>query len=237
MRRFSPAPEAPVRLVCLPHAGGSASFYRPLALGLAPGVEALMIQYPGRQDRLNEPGETNLPRLAERVHRELLPYLDRPLALFGHSMGAIVAFELARRLQAAGTPARELFASAHRAPHLRSGEPAIALIDQELINRMTDLDGTDPRVLADPEIREMVLPAMRADYQALESYRFADGEPLTCPITVLTGTSDPRVTPDEAVAWKQHGAAGVEVHEFDGGHFYLVAQAKPVTALLAERLA
>ncbi|MET8944908.1 alpha/beta fold hydrolase [Streptomyces sp. NPDC004542] len=238
IRRFSPADDARVRLVCFPHAGGSATFYFPVARALAPAIDVLAVQYPGRQDRRGEPCVDDMGRLADLVTEELRPWTDRPLALFGHSMGALLGFEVARRLERDGIRPLRFFASGRRAPmRRRSDEDVHRRDDQRLIAELTSLSGTDAQILDDPEVLQLVLPAIRSDYRAVETYRYAPGEPLRCPVSVLTGDSDPQVTLDEAEDWRHCVAGHFDVTVYPGGHFYLTEHAGAVMAEIRRRLA
>ncbi|MCB5906115.1 thioesterase II family protein [Streptomyces pinistramenti] len=222
IRRFRPAPESRVRLVCFPHAGGAASFYLPLARQLPPGIEAWSLQYPGRQERRTEAPFTAIPELADAAFDALRPHLTEPFAFFGHSMGSIVAFEVARRCERAGLPGPvRLFVSARRAPS-DPRRKAIRLLDDDgLVAELERLGGTAPGVLADAELRAMVLPAVRADYHAIETYVCGQGERVNCPLTVLSGDADPSLAVADAPAWQQHTTAECEVSVYSGGHFYL----------------
>ncbi|WP_371573922.1 thioesterase II family protein [Streptomyces sp. NBC_01314] len=221
IRRYRPAPEAAVRLVCLPHAGGSASYYLPMAQALAPGADVLAAQYPGRQDRYAEPPSESVRELAERIV-EAVGGDDRPLALFGHSMGAVVAHEMALKLEAAGRAPVRLFVSGRRAPSApRDGRRLHRASDAELIEAVRRLDGTDGQVLEDEELLQLVLPALRGDYKALETYEPRPGDRLTCPVTVLTGDADPVTPVADARAWADHTGGPTELCVFPGGHFYL----------------
>lgn len=232
IRRFHPVPDAAHRLVCFPHAGGSASFYFPVSRALAPGVDVLAIQYPGRQDRRHEPCVDSIPKLAEALVDELSPWFDRPVTLFGHSMGASLAFEVATRLEERGIVAHGLFASGRRAPSTVRDERVHLKDDAGLIAEITRLSGTDTQVLGDPEILRMILPAVRADYRAAETYRYTPGPRLSCPVLALTGDSDPHVTLEEARAWGEHTSGRFGLRVFPGGHFYLNSQAAEVTEAL-----
>lgn len=237
VRRFSPAPDAPVRLLCLPHAGGSASFFFPVARSLAPEVEVLAVQYPGRQDRRHERVVDSIPELAEHVLGVLRHLDDRPLAVFGHSMGAVLGYELALRMRDAGLPPPEhLFASGRRAPSRYRGEGVHQLSDTALVAKLRSMSGTDPAVLADPEVLRMILPAVRGDYRAVETYRHSPGRTLDCPVTVLTGDSDPHVSAEEASAWAEHTTGPTDLHVLPGGHFFLVDRSADVLAILARTL-
>ncbi|MFG2938841.1 thioesterase II family protein [Streptomyces sp. NPDC048282] len=237
IRRFAPRPAAPVRLVCLPHAGGSATFFAGLPALLGDGVDVLAVQYPGRQDRRGEPCAPSIDVLARQVTAELLPWTDRPLALFGHSLGAVLGFEVARALQAAGRTPVALFASGRRAPSRHRPETAHRLDDEGLLREIRALSGTDSRVFADEELVRMVLPAIRADYRIVENHRAVPDPPLDCPITALTGIDDPKVTPEEAQAWREHTTAAFDLVAFPGGHFYLTARAAEVARVIGTALA
>ncbi|MDX2939352.1 thioesterase II family protein [Streptomyces ipomoeae] len=233
IRRFHPAEEATARVVCLPHAGGSASFYFPLSRALTPSLDVLAVQYPGRQDRHAEPCVDELGKLADLVVDELAPWLDRPLVLFGHSMGATLAFEVATRLRRRGVVPLRLFASGRRAPSTHRDESTYLLDDDALVADVFRMAGDDME-LPDEELVRMMLPAIRNDYKAAETYRYHPGEPLSCPITVLTGDRDPKVTAEEAAAWKAHTTAGCEVRTFSGGHFFLAPHLAEITRLVGE---
>jgi pyochelin biosynthesis protein PchC len=222
-RRFDAAPVSRHRLICLPHAGGAATFFRPLSAALAPSVETICIQYPGRQDRRHERTIDDLRELAARIVDVLRLLDDRPMALFGHSMGATLGFEVARRLEAGHGPLPlALFASGRRAPSRHRPERAHLSGDEALIDDIRTLSGTDARVLQDEELLRLALPALRGDYRAIETYRYPVGiPPLGCPITVLVGDSDPRVSMAEAEAWREHTTNAFDMHVFSGGHFYL----------------
>jgi len=228
LRRFQEAPDAEARLVCLPHAGGSASWFFPMAKALAPDLEVLSVQYPGRQERRLEPCRGSVAELADELVDLVAALADKPLALFGHSLGATVAFELIRRLEARGVVPEVFFASGRRAPSTVRAESVHLRDDAGIIAEILSLGGSDARLLEDPDIAEMVLPAVRGDYRAAETYRYADGPPLSCPVVVLTGDSDPKVSPHEAAAWAGHTSGRFELHSFPGGHFYLNDQAPQV---------
>jgi pyochelin biosynthesis protein PchC len=236
VRRFAPGPPGAARLVCFPHAGGSASFYLPVSRALAPVADVLALQDPGRQDRHTEKCLESIDELADRIGEVLTPLADRPLVFFGHSMGALLAFETARRLADQGIVPRHLFVSGRRAPSRHRAESVHTRDDAGLIAEMVALSGTDQAILGDPEILRMVLPAIRGDYRAVETHRHRDGPPLTCPITVLTGDADPRVSLDEAAAWKDHTSAGCDVRVLPGGHFFLVHHQREINDLLRARL-
>lgn len=226
LRRYHPAPGSRVRLVCFPHAGGSASYYHPVSAALSPAVEVTAVQYPGRQDRRAEPCVDDLGDLAARVWEHLRPALAErqglPTALFGHSMGAVVSFEVARLMERdTGAGPLVLFASGRRAPSIPQDDDISSRDEAGIVREMRALGGTDSRVLSDPELLEMVLPALRSDYGAVERYRRGTDARISAPVSVLVGDSDPRTTLEQARAWDLHTSGGTSLHTYTGGHFYL----------------
>lgn len=237
IRRFHHEADSPVTLVCFPYAGGSAAYFHPLSAALRASLQVVALQYPGRQDRHAERARTTIAELADESFAALGPLLHRPVAFLGHSMGATVAFEVAQRMRTElGTAPVTLFASGRRAPSRHRAESRHRRDDAGLVAELTALGGTDPRILAEPGLLAMILPVVRADYQAAETYRWTPGPPLNCPIVVLTGDEDPVVTPDEAQAWSGHTTGPFELHTFPGDHFFLNQHATALTTLLRDRL-
>jgi medium-chain acyl-[acyl-carrier-protein] hydrolase len=217
-----PRADAAMRLFCFPYAGGGASAFRGWARDLPPQVDVCLVQYPGRETRITEPVHTALSTLVRAAADGLAPLLDRPFAFFGHSMGALVAFELARLLQREGkrAPAR-LFVSAFRSPLL----PFHTLLPfdlptEEFKRRLRALDGTPKEALDSPELMDFILPILRADCQVCDQYRIVDRSPLPCPITALGGLDDPEGGRDEMAQWQDLSAPGFALQMFEGGHFY-----------------
>ncbi|WP_181697046.1 alpha/beta fold hydrolase [Nocardia sp. GTS18] len=211
------------QLVCLPPGGASAAFYRDLARHLGPGIEVLAAQYPGRQDRFGDPLITDLHELADRIAADLLRQPPAPRALFGHSMGATVAYEVARRLASGGQPVLELIVS---------GRPAPDFVETGLLHKASDADLIDnlERLAADPvpvrllrtepSLADLVLPGVRADYQAVETYRHRPGPVLDCPVAAFVSTEDPTTSRAQAEQWQTVTDGPFSLHTFPGGHFY-----------------
>ncbi|MFJ8591193.1 thioesterase II family protein [Streptomyces sp. NPDC093598] len=228
----APRPDAASRLICFPHAGGSASFFHAWAEGL-PAHEVHAVCYPGRAGRYGEPLPTGLPGLAADIAEAVRPLLDRPVAFLGHSMGAVVAYETARLLEAQGHRIGHLFASGARAPHLPhpEGPDAAELDDDAVADALVALGGTDAELLADPEVRELVLPYVCGDYRMFDAYVHRPGPALRCDVTAIAGDGDPLVPEDRAAAWAALTEGRFTHHTVPGDHFYLVPH--PPFALVA----
>lgn len=239
--RFGTGTGTSVRLYCFPHAGGSASFFFPMARTLGAAVTVVGIQYPGRQDRRLEPAIDNVPELAERIATALgdehAQRCALPTVFFGHSMGAIVAFEAARLLEVTGGGPQLLMVSGRRAPSTHRDESVHTLDDAGVVEEMRKLAGTEASMLDDAELLNMILPAIRSDYRAVETYRAVPDAVVRCPISVLVGNADPRVTLDEARAWRRHTRGDFRFHTFPGGHFYLSERPAEVISTIATELA
>lgn len=225
LRTYHAVPDARAVVVFFPHAGGAASFYYPFSARLAPEYGAVCVQYPGRQDRRSEPPATSIEELSGALVQELKPWQGMPLVFFGHSMGAIVAYETALRLRETGETGPEmLFASGRRAPSRYRDDLAGYTSDRDLFRELTTLGGTAQQLLADPEFLQSALPVMRADYRVMGAYRHHDEDRISCPLRVLVGDEDERVTDDEARSWARHTTGTFSYRTFAGGHFYLQYQ-------------
>lgn len=223
-----------MRLFCFHHAGGGASMYRSWPQDLPDDIGVAAVQLPGREFRLKEPCITELPRIVTRLTELLGPLLDRPYALFGHSMGASIAFELAHELRRCGQPTPvHLGVSARIAPHLRSRfRPMRELSDAELIEQLRRVGGIPAHVAAEPELMALVIPLVRADYEIVDNYRYEPEEPLDCPVTGFWGRSDILATESEVRAWGDHTRGGFDLHELPGDHFFVNHSRSTVQALL-----
>ncbi|MER7006043.1 alpha/beta fold hydrolase [Dactylosporangium sp. NPDC000555] len=237
-RRFEAAATAANRLVCFPHAGGAASYFLPVARALAPDVDVVSVQYPGRQDRRGEPCIDDINVLADRVHQAMRSWSRQTLTLFGHSMGAVIAFEVARRIRRdRPDQSLRLIVSGRRAPHVHKPERVHLGDDARIAAEIRSLGGTEAALLRDPEVLAMIMPTLRSDYRAVETYRYAPGGPRPCPITVFTGDRDPHTTVDEAREWEQYSQEPFGLKVFEGGHFFVSSRSAEVLAALAEHFA
>lgn len=230
------APPRPLRLFCLPPAGGGASGYRTWIGAFGPDVEVVPVQLPGRESRLHERPAGSAAELADRL---VAPVLDRAGArfvVFGHSMGAILAHELTHRLCAAGRPPERLIVSAHRAPQLVAGRrwdrPAAEMSDDDLRDYLADRAGTPREILDLPELMELVLPVLRADLALCQSYADTARPPLPVPFHVFGGKDDPEAGAEDLAAWADRTSARFRLRILPGGHNYLFDDAPAVHTLL-----
>ncbi|MER0449669.1 alpha/beta fold hydrolase [Streptomyces sp. Edi4] len=236
IQRYHPAPDAKNRLVCFPYAGGAASYFHPVSRMLSPEIDVLAVQYPGRQDRRTEPPSASIEELARHVTTALRPWADRPLTLLGHSMGAMVAYEVARLLTQDGAAPLSLVVSGRRSPTSVRQESVHQRDDEGIVAEMERLGGSDLRAFQDPELRALFLPVIRADYKAVETYRHQAGPALSCPVLALLGDSDPMASLEETRAWAQHTSGPFELRTFPGGHFYLNSHAVAVTEAVRDHI-
>lgn len=240
-RRFHPAPKDSPALVCFPHAGGSATYFFPMSAALTPAFEVVAIQYPGRQDRRHDNCIDDITVLARQIRLALADAeLDgpgerhRPLAFFGHSMGALVAFELARLMERDGEVGPHvLFASGRRAPSGLRDNAVRVNDDAALVGELRALGGTNAGLLADQEVVDLVLPALRSDYRAVASYRAGADAKIAAAVVALVGDDDPRTTPEDAAVWRRHTTGEFELYVLPGGHFYLEDQQAEVVRIIA----
>ena len=219
---LEPDATAPVRLFCFPHAGGSASSFHGWARALGPQISVVPVQLPGRENRIREPRLRDMTVLVEQLATHLGPWLTRPYAFYGHSMGALVAYNLARLRAAAGRPApARLVVSAFPAPHRPSATVPIGdLTDEGLIRWMVRIGGMSAELAHYPQWQRTIAATVRDDLAVCGSHRHVDGAPLDCPIDVFAGTSDVLVSRDDVLAWARHTRAGFRSHEVTGGHFF-----------------
>jgi medium-chain acyl-[acyl-carrier-protein] hydrolase len=210
-------------LFCFPYAGGAASVFRNWSDGLPADVELCPVQLPGRGTRLTEPPYSRLSLLVEALAEAILPLLDKPFAFFGHSLGSLVSFELARELRAKhqARPVR-LFVSAGPAPQIpHRGLPIHNLPEREFAAELRRLNGTPDELLDHRELMDIVIPSLRADFALYESYRYSAGPPLDCPISTFGGLSDQKVSHRDLEAWRDQTTVSFSIRMFPGDHFFL----------------
>jgi medium-chain acyl-[acyl-carrier-protein] hydrolase len=225
-------PQALLRLVCFPPAGGGAATYRPWAQRLPPAIELCAVEPPGRGTRLRETPLDTLAALVDGCLPAVAREVEPPFALFGHSMGALLAFEVARRLAP-----EHLFVSGHRAPSLPMRRaPIYALPDAELCAHLARYNGTPRALLDEPDVMRLLLPAIRADLAAAETYAYGGGAPLACPLTAFGGDADEVAAYGELAAWSAHTTGPFAQRTFAGDHFSLFRTDSGVVEILCEAL-
>ena len=207
--------------VVFPHAGGSAAGYRKFATALAAGGDTYIVQYPQRADRLTDPAPNTVHDLARGLFVSAPWRRVAPLRLFGHSMGAVVAFEFAKIAESRGAAVQRLWASAAPAPSAVAGMPELSTSHDELILDVADLGGTDADLLADPEFAELLVTAIRSDYQAINRYTCDPDVHIGADISAFGARGDHRVSVANLELWANHTAGAFDLSWFDGGHFYL----------------
>jgi surfactin synthase thioesterase subunit len=224
-----------LRLFCFPSAGGGASIFRLWSEKLPSQVEVCPIYLPGRENRLKEPLFTQLAPLVQTLAHALHPFMDIPFAFFGHSMGALISFELARHLRRIHYPGPvQLFVSAHRAPQLPdSNSPLHDLPDPALIDALSRLGGTPQAVLQHTELMNVMLPILRADLTLCETYVYTAELPLDCPIAVFGGKQDSMVSTQELREWRHQTRSACTLHILPGDHFFLHSQQHLLLAALS----
>lgn len=235
---FEPRPKASIRLFCFPYAGGTALVYRPWAQKFPASVEVVAIQLPGRATRIKEPPISKLTELVEPIASALAPFLDKPFAFFGHSMGAVICFEVARffRRQGRALPGH-MFVSGRCAPQLsRESQPLYNLPKEDLLAELQQLDGTPREVLDHPELMDLMLPVLRADLSVCDTYEYTEEAPLACPITALGGLQDFDVSRRMIEAWREQTSATFTLRMLQGNHFFIHSNEMLLMNLLTTQL-
>ena len=234
--RPRPNPAAAMRFFCLPYAGGGASVFRNWPAGLPDTIEFCPILLPGRESRFRDRPFTRMTPLIDELGRALIPWLDRPFALFGHSMGALIAFELARRIRrtAALSPVC-LVVSGCRPPRATFLDPGVyALPDREFLDRLSRRYRAIPdAVRANAELLELVLPTLRADFELLAEYAYAEEDALTCPILAVGGDKDDTVSVEDVKGWAEYTRGPFTCRIVAGDHFFLKTAESELLAMLA----
>jgi medium-chain acyl-[acyl-carrier-protein] hydrolase len=222
--RWSAGAESPAwRLFCFPYAGGGASKYRQWRSALPAKAELCAIQLPGREQRAGEPALRRMEDAVDALVHALAPYIDRPFVFFGHSMGAVIAYEVAKALYLRfGRQPQGLVVSSHRAPHMPSRTRSLHdLPESELIDEIRALQGTPPEILESKELLELLLPTLRSDLELAETYAAKPDDTLSCPVIAAGGDCDPEISPEELDGWRVFTRGPFRRQLFPGDHFYI----------------
>ena len=226
-----------MRLICFPYAGGTAAVFRNWPRYLPSEIEVCAVQYAGRGSRLAEPLGEDVVEVMNAVYQDLQPFLKKPFAFFGHSMGALVSYEFARRLQREQQPGPfELFVSGCTAPHVRIIEPTYHLPEQEFIAELRRLQGTPAEVLDNAELMQLMMPIVRADFKASQTYTYIPGPPLECPIRAFGGLKDEMVPREKVESWSEHTTGSFRAQMLPGDHFFLNTSQSLLTRIIAQEL-
>jgi len=227
-----------VRLLCFPHSGGNATAFYTWPRNLPGDVEVCALQLPGRGCRLYETPPTSIDQVIEPLWEAFQTFRETPVAFFGHSLGALVAFEFARRLQSKNTPLVHMFVSGVSAPQLpRREAPIHNLPDREFISHVRNrYDGLPEEILRDEELMAIFLPGLRADFTIYETYRYVDAPLLECPISAFGGHQDSCVTVEELAAWRDRTSSTFSSRMFPGGHFFVDSARDSVLRFVAADL-
>ncbi len=237
LHRYNPLPHVRCRLFCFPHGGAGVGAYREWPGNLPPGVEVCTVEYPGRDSLISEPPITELSLLVEGIVAAISPCLYEPYVLFGHSVGALVAFELARALSKHRQTPKLLVVSGHQAPHLSSQrEPIHDLPDDEFLEEIKSFDPLESALVHSEELAELLLPALRADIKLHEDFKLKQLPKLTIPLAICGGLDDPEVSREELAGWARHTTEGHLLQLFPGGHFYLRESRAELLQMISELL-
>lgn len=222
-------------LVCIPHLGGNAAVFGWLSTRLAPGVRVLPVQLPGRGSHAAERPLASVPEIVDAMAIAIAPELAGPYALYGHSLGALLAFEFARLMGGGlGRPPEHLFVGACRAPDVALDRPFLHdAPDTAILEYLSAMDGTPDALIADAELRAAVLPAVRADLEAWETYRFVSSGPIAVPITAIAGSSDPSLRPADMRGWARQTSGVFRLITVPGGHFFIRDAREEILNLVA----
>jgi surfactin synthase thioesterase subunit len=226
-----------VRLFCFPYAGAGASIFRLWQDDVLPGIQICRVQLPGREERMVEPPFTRLGPLIDALMEQIRPLLDVPFAFFGHCMGALVAFELARSLRREGREPVHLLVSALRPPQLGHGTGRLHRLRGDAFQAaLVGFDGIPRELQNEPEFLKIILPTLRADFETCETYEYSAEAPLGCPISVYSGRNDTRSPSAEMILWKHHTAGKFSSRVFPGNHFFIESSRKAVLSAVSVEL-
>lgn len=231
------SPTAQIRLFCFPYAGGNSLVFRNWMRFFGSDVEVLSLQMPGRGHRLYEPPFVRMELLVDALEAAIAKYLDKPIVFFGHSMGALISFELAHRLYKRQRRLEHLFVSGRRAPHLADCTRATFNLPQpEFVKELQRLKGTPVEILQNEETLNFMLPLIRSDFELVQTYQYTPRGPLPCCITAFGGMADEDIPQEDIEAWQQHSQGKFNFRMFPGDHFFLQQEEQMLLSLVASEL-
>ena len=231
-------PHARLRLLCFPYAGGSSQIYREWQKALPEHIDVCAIELPGRGQRVGDAPFTRLHKLVTVAAEDLLPIIDRPFALFGHSMGALIAFDLAHRLREKhGIEPVHLMVSSRRAPHVPTDRITYNLPEAEFLAELNQLNGTPGEVFKHPELMELLMPLLRADFELIQTYEYLPKPPLNCPLSVFGGSEDDEVSDNKLAAWREYTKGDFSIQIIPGDHFFINTSRQQLLERVARTLA
>ena len=238
-KRFIEKPNAATRLFCFPPAGAGASAFRTWPDRLPPNTELWAVQLPGREERFTEPPVDRLQPIVNSMAEAFMEQLDRPYAFFGHSMGSLIAFELVRFLRRAGMPLPIcLFVSGQPAPQIEGSSPQrFDLPDKEFVEELRKMEGTSPDNLNNPELMDMLLPTLRADFAVCQTYQYYTEPPFACPVVAFGGEQDTECSVAQLELWREQTSWDFRMKTFPGGHFYMLTSEAEFLDTLSRELA
>ncbi|MBP0020475.1 MAG: thioesterase [Cyanobacteria bacterium SBLK] len=233
----TPNPRAQLRLFCFPYAGGNAAIFRDWHRELPSTLEVCPVELPGRSSRMREPLPRDMPSLIEALGEGLRPYVDRPYVLFGHSFGALVAFEFARYCRDRyDRQPHCLLVSGRQAPHFPDPSPIHALPEEEFIQELKRLNGTPQEILENSDMMQLLVPILRGDLEIDETYEIKAEPPLEIPIAAFGGDRDPEASKIQLQAWSQHGKNDFSLQMFPGDHFFINTERSLLLQALSQKL-
>ena len=237
-QHYSAKKNSEIRLFCFPYAGGRAEIFQSWQQAIDPAVEVIAVNYPGRGKRIGATPITDCKTLVTNLLPEFMAYTDKPFAFFGHSMGALVSFELASQLQVKGISGlKHLFLSARRAVHLPFNNTNFhTLPDDEFVNMLQKLGGTPQEVFDHPELMALLIPILRGDFMLSETYCYQAGTRLKTNTSILYSNEDQYVQKEQVTGWQDVIEGQLDFTEFPGGHFFMHSQQHAVTNLVKRRL-
>jgi len=234
----STRPDAGLRLFCLPFSGGGASFYRDWPEAMGNDIEVRAIQLPGHESRYQEPRVTDADVLVKSIVQALVPFQDKPFAIFGYSLGALLAFEISRELrkQNLNMP-QHLFLAAMRAPQTPRVHPPFSILPDDIfVQQIEHYYQPQNEAWKIPELRELFLPVLKDDFVLAENYTYRDEEPLLCPIDVFAGSGDRGAPPELTQRWSEQTTNIIDHHMYPGGHFFIDKAVKDIQKVILEKL-